>query len=166
MGQHTDINRCAYWQTTATLRLLETVAHSVISSTGFEMKSVAAFTALFIAPILLSTLPAHASGLQGTWRGAGYLKPSSGKRLRVSCVISYSRHTSRVFTVSANCASNSGNVRQTGEVLKVRANTYVGDFYNRQFDIRGRVRVRVRGGRQTVTFSSGSGGGSVSLKRQ
>ena len=71
-----------------------------------------------------------------------------------------------MFAVSANCASNSGNVRQTGEVLKIRANTYVGDFYNRQFDIRGRVRVRIRGGRQTVTFSSSSGGGSVSLKKR
>ncbi|MFT5511255.1 MAG: hypothetical protein ACI89J_004356 [Hyphomicrobiaceae bacterium] len=130
------------------------------------MKSIAALSALLIAPLLLSTLPAHASGLQGTWRGAGYLKPSSGKRVRVSCVVRYSRHTARVFAVSANCASNSGNVRQTGEVLKIRANTYVGDFYNRQFDIRGRVRVRIRGGRQTVTFSSSSGGGSVSLKKR
>lgn len=130
------------------------------------MKSIAAFIALLITPLLISTLPAQASGLQGTWRGAGYLKPSSGKRVRVSCVVRYSKHTARVFAVSANCASNSGSVRQTGEVLKIRESTYIGDFYNKQFDVRGRVRVNLRGKRQTVIFSSSSGGGSVSLTKR
>lgn len=130
------------------------------------MRSIAPFAALIIAPLLMSVQPVHAAGLQGTWSGAGYIKPRSGARERVRCVVSYSQQTARVFSVQANCASNAGSIRQTGEVLKIRSNYYAGDFYNQQFDIGGRVRVSVTGGRQTVTFSSADGGGRLTLKKR
>ena len=43
---------------------------------------------------------------------------------------------------------------------------YVGDFYNAQYDIGGRIRVIVNGTRQTVTFTSGNGGGRLSLQKR
>jgi hypothetical protein len=48
----------------------------------------------------------------------------------------------------------------------VTANRYVGDFYNSEYDISGRIRVSVSGSSQTVTFSSARGKGSLSLRRQ
>lgn len=134
--------------------------------TDIDMKSLTAIITIAMAPIMMPTLPAHSAGLQGTWRGSGYINPTNGARERVRCVVSYSRVTSRVFSVGASCASNSGSVRQTGELLRIRDSLYVGDFYNQQFNIRGRVRVQVRGGRQTVTFSSSDGGGRLTLTKR
>lgn len=130
------------------------------------MKTSGIIAALFITSFALPAIPVAAAEINGSWSGSGYIHPRSGNRERVRCVVRYSQQSSRVFGVSANCASSSGSIRQTGEVLKVRSNTYVGDFHNRQFDIRGRVRVQVSGGRQTVTFSSSDGSGRLSLRRR
>lgn len=109
--------------------------------------------------------PGWAGELAGTWNGSGYVSPAYGKRENVRCRITYNRHTPKVFSVSAVCASPSAKVHQTGEVLMVNPNLYVGDFYNPQFDVSGRVRVRLSGSRQTVTFSGARGSGSISLSR-
>ena len=107
-----------------------------------------------------------ASGLDGTWSGSGYLVPKNGARESVRCRVRFDRQSSKVYRVTANCASASTNVVQTGEVLEVNSGRYVGDFYNPQYDISGRVKVQVSGNHQTVTFSGGQGHGSLSLNRQ
>ncbi len=109
--------------------------------------------------------PAHAASLEGSWRGGGYVTPKSGKRERVRCRVSFIRQSAKVFGVSATCASASTTIRQTGQLLRVNPSRYVGDFYNSQYDISGRVRVVVRGSSLKVTFSSASGGGYLSLRR-
>lgn len=43
---------------------------------------------------------------------------------------------------------------------------YIGDFYNSQYDISGRIRVSISGSSQTVTFASDRGSGSLSLRRR
>lgn len=130
------------------------------------MRSLQIFSALFLALFFIPSVSADAAGLRGTWSGAGYFHAKAGKRERVRCIVRYDQETVRVFGVQATCASSAGSIRQTGEVLKIRNNTYAGDFYNRQFDIRGRVRVTVKGGRQTVTFSSSDGGGRLTLSKR
>ncbi len=114
---------------------------------------------------LLGAGPGSAAELAGTWSGSGYVSPTEGKRENVRCRVTYNRHTPKVFSVIAVCASPSAKVHQTGEVLMVNPNLYVGDFYNQQFDVSGRVRVRLSGSRQTVTFSGAKGSGSLSLSR-
>ena len=109
---------------------------------------------------------ARAASLDGTWSGGGYVNGLNGQRERVRCRVSYRRRTSTIYSVSATCATRDTSIRQTGEVLKVRADRYVGDFYNAQFNISGRVRIRVRGRRQSVTFSSSRGGGAVQLRKR
>lgn len=111
---------------------------------------------------------AHASaeGIEGSWSGGGYVKPRDGQAEKVSCRVSFRRQTPTVYSVSAKCASKSATINQTGQLLKVGSNRYVGDFHNPEFDISGRVRVVVSGSSQTVTFSSPSGGGSLSLRRR
>lgn len=116
--------------------------------------------------ICLYALPAAAVTLDGSWSGSGSVKPKSGQRERVRCRASYTRVTSKIFRVSATCASASATIRQSGEVLLVRPNVYVGNFYNRQFDISGRIRIVVSGSRQTVTLTSRAGSGRLRLGKR
>lgn len=110
--------------------------------------------------------PALADPLAGSWRGSGYVQPSSSARERVTCRITYTKQTAKVYKVSARCASKSESIRQSGEVLKVSETRYVGDFYNPQFDVSGRVKVTVNGSKQTVTFSGKAGRGTLTLSKR
>lgn len=123
--------------------------------------------ALLMTWLMFAALPdaAYAASLSGSWSGSGYVNPKNGKRERVRCRVTYSRQSSKVFGVRAACATSSTKILQTGEVLMVNPNRYVGDFYNSQFDVSGRVRISIRGSSQTVTFSSASGHGSMTLRR-
>lgn len=113
----------------------------------------------------LASAPASAAELSGTWSGTGSVKPKDGKTESVRCRVTYSPEGSAVG-VSATCASSSTTIRQTGSLTKVSDSKYVGDFYNSEYDISGRVRVSVSGSSQTVTFSSPRGSGSLSLSRR
>lgn len=122
---------------------------------------------LIASPFVLVFPPSsHAATIEGTWSGSGYVNPKDGPREKVRCRITYSKQSQKVFGVHATCATTSTKILQTGEVLMVNPNRYVGDFYNSQYDVSGRVRVRVSGGRQTVSFSSARGHGSITLHKK
>lgn len=122
--------------------------------------------AFVVLAALLPAGQAHAVPLEGSWSGAGYVSPNSGQRERVRCRVSYSKQTPKVYSVSATCASSSAQIRQSGTLLKVRANSYVGDVYNSDYDVSGRLRVKVSGRKQTVTFSSSVANGKLTLRRR
>jgi hypothetical protein len=109
---------------------------------------------------------AYSEPLQGSWSGSGYVKPTDGQRENVRCRVSYSPQGSKVVAVSATCTSASTTIRQTGQLSLVTPNRYVGDFYNSEYDISGRIRVSMSGSSQTVTFSSARGSGSLSLSKR
>ena len=121
-----------------------------------------------VAALSFCVLPdaAYSEPLQGTWSGSGTVEPTGGQREKVRCRVSYSPQGSKVVAVSATCASASTKIRQTGQLSMVTPNRYVGDFYNSEYDISGRIRVSVSGSSQTVTFSSPRGKGSLSLRKQ
>lgn len=108
---------------------------------------------------------ASADMLSGTWSGSGSVSPKEGKTEAVRCKVTYSPEGSAV-SVTATCASSSTTIHQTGSLSKVSDSKYVGDFYNSQYDISGRVRVTISGSSQTVTFSSPRGSGSLHLSRR
>lgn len=108
---------------------------------------------------------ANAEPLQGTWSGSGYVKPTNGERERVSCRVSYQPQGASV-AVKATCASSSTTIHQTGQLSKVTANKYVGDFYNSEYDVSGRIRVSISGSSQTVSFAGSKGSGSLNLSRR
>ncbi len=109
---------------------------------------------------------AAADPLSGSWSGGGYVQPKDGQREKVRCRVSYSPQGGSTVGVSATCASASLTIRQAGSLTMVNPNRYVGDFYNSEYDISGRIRVSVSGNSQTVSFSSPRGGGSLSLSRR
>lgn len=128
----------------------------------------------FTAGLLLSLVlgvcfgmaPASANPLKGNWVGSGVVKPKDGKAEKMRCRVRYNQESATVFSVNASCATSDLKVYQTGRILKVGNGKYVGDFYNDQWDVSGRVRVIVRGNRQSVTLTSGSGTGSLSLRKR
>lgn len=124
------------------------------------------FLALALAAVAMTGTPAAAASIGGTWSGSGYVQPSNGQRETVRCRVTYSKQSDKVFGVSAVCASPSAKIRQTGEVLMVNPNRFVGDFYNSSYDISGRVNVSINGNRQTVSFKSASGHGSMTLSKR
>ena len=116
------------------------------------------------APLMLTSV--QAASLDGTWSGRGFVQPSGGKREKVRCRATYSRTSSKTYDVRATCASASNSIRQTGTLLWIRKGRYAGDFYNRQFDIGGRLRVTVRGARQSVTFKGDGVTGKLNLRKR
>ncbi|XSG83302.1 MAG: hypothetical protein ACPW61_05855 [Methyloligella sp. ZOD6] len=124
---------------------------------------------LFVAPLALaiSSLSATAaSGIEGTWSGSGTANPKNGKAESIRCKVTYRRESPKVVGVNALCATSSNKFRQTGSLLQVNDSRYVGDFHNAQFDVSGRLTVTVRGGSQSVSFSSPRGTGSMNLRKQ
>jgi hypothetical protein len=105
-------------------------------------------------------------GLDGTWSGSGYVVPKDGARESVRCRVRFDKQSATVYAVSATCQSASTDIVQTGEVIAVSGGRYVGDFYNAQYDVSGRIKVQVSGNHQTVTFSGSRGQGSLSLTKQ
>jgi len=128
--------------------------------------SLAATAAVSLVVLGSLAKAANAVSLDGTWSGGGYVTGISGERERVRCRVRYQRRSSRVFSVNAVCATRDNRISQTGEVLRVNASRYVGDFYNAQFNISGRVRININGRSQFVTFRSDRGGGAVSLRKR
>lgn len=139
-------------------------------STGFIarrfLRVSACLVAISAAGLTVAANSANAASLQGSWIGKGYVSPKEGARESVTCRISYSQESGKVYGVKATCASPSANIRQTGEVLMVNPNLFVGDFYNPQYDLSGRVRVTISGSSQTVTFSGDHGSGRINLTKR
>jgi hypothetical protein len=113
-----------------------------------------------------SVAEAQSQGLQGYWRGGGYISPAKGHRERVRCRVWISRISDRSYGVKARCASQSADIDQTGRVERRGRNSYTGTFHNSDYNIRGRIRISLRGNRQSVTLHSEAGSGRLTLFRR
>lgn len=105
----------------------------------------------------------QAQEIAGYWRGSGTVAPAEGQRERVRCRVTFRRISARGYGFSARCASQSANINQSGSVYRTGRSSYAGEFFNPDYNISGRVRIRVSGGRQYVTLSSAQGTGQLTL---
>ena len=122
---------------------------------------------LLLTGFVATGASAQAKGLSGSWSGFGKAKlASSGKTEKFRCKVTYNRETDKVFGVKAVCANPSIKIIQTGKVLKVRENTYRGELYNQAYDMRGNVRIVVKGQQQEVTLTADQGNGVLNLKKR
>lgn len=133
---------------------------------GRRLSSLRTAMIASLCAVASSGVSAQSGSLEGTWSGGGYAEVSSGQRENVSCRVRYTREGADVFGVSAVCASKSVKLKQTGTVSRVAANRYVGDLYNAEYDVAGRIRIVVSGSSQSVTMTSKRGSGSLSLSRR
>ena len=135
--------------------------HSCLSDARIGAFSSATVLALWIVAGLPGT--AHADSFAGLWRGSGYVNPVEGQREKVRCRVVYRRLSADRYGVTARCATQSVNIDQSGEVRRTGRNSYAGTFYNMEYNVRGRIRVRVSGNRQSVTLNSPQGSGRLTL---
>jgi hypothetical protein len=106
---------------------------------------------------------AKAESVAGLWRGSGFVNPTEGRRERVRCRVTYTRRSSERYQLVARCATASANIDQVGEVQRTGRNQLSGSFYNADFNVRGRIQIRVSGNQQAVTLISDAGSGQLTL---
>lgn len=109
---------------------------------------------------------AYSKDIAGQWSGTGYAQLTTGQKEQVRCKVTYDRQAKKVFGVKAVCASPSLRVHQTGTILKVTDNTYVGNLQNAEFDISARVRIVITGAKQAVTVTASEGSSRLNLRRR
>jgi hypothetical protein len=108
---------------------------------------------------------ADAPDISGHWAGMGYVNAAGGAKEAIRCRVTYDRQTDRVFAVKASCASQALKITQTGVISKASAERYTGRLYNSEYDITARVRVIVKGSKQTLTITADEGAGVLRLTR-
>jgi hypothetical protein len=104
-------------------------------------------------------------GLEGSWKGGGWVSIAGGPRERAHCHLRYSAASGSQYSITATCATDSGKVSQTARVRKSGERSYQGSFYNSEYDVSGQIRVVLHGNSQTVTLSSDSGSAQLTLTR-
>ena len=100
-----------------------------------------------------------------SWRGGGSVAFASGQRERAQCRAHYSRASGTSYTVTATCATSTGNATQTATVRQVGGNSYSGQFHNSEYNISGTIHVTVSGNRQSVRLSGDAASAALELHR-
>jgi hypothetical protein len=115
--------------------------------------------------VILSTLApalAAAPSLQGQWRGSGVVSHRS-KADAVRCRVSFQRLSTTAFSVSSQCATETGRYDVTGRVVASGGNRYAGPVQGQ--GVSGTAVVVVHGNRLSVTVTSKRGSATLSLSR-
>jgi len=127
---------------------------------------VAAALAPLVAGLALAhQVAAQPPDLVGSWSGGGSVSFGGGAREAARCRAHYTRTSSRSYLLNATCATPSGRASQTATLRHAGGGTFHGSFFNREYNVTGRIFVVVRGGRQTVRLSSDFGSALFELRR-
>jgi hypothetical protein len=103
-----------------------------------------------------------ASSLQGQWRGSGTVSHRNNAD-RVNCRVSFQRLSASAFSVSSQCATDTGRYDVTGRVVASGGNRYSGPVQGQ--GVSGTAVVVQHGNRLSVTVSSKRGSAKLSLSR-
>ncbi|MDX2306759.1 MAG: hypothetical protein NW216_00810 [Hyphomicrobium sp.] len=115
---------------------------------------------------VLDSSPARAADLAGVWSGGGSVVLANGTREKSHCRVTYTKASSKLFAMSAACATASVKVSQTATLKKSGPNSYSGTFFNPEYGVSGQIRVTVKGKRQYVLLSGDAGRGAFSLQKR
>jgi hypothetical protein len=137
--------------------------HGIVGVGMSSLVAVVSTCALVAADA--SSSGAGAQGLTGSWRGGGRVMFSSGDSERATCRASFRRLTTNLYDMDAVCATTSARVQQSARVQRVSGDAFAGRFYNREFDVSGTIRIRLRGARLTASLRGANGSAFLSLRR-
>lgn len=122
-----------------------------------------------VACLLIGTIlgfgSAQAADLVGTWSGGGAFVLANGTKEKARCRSHFSRVSDSLYVMNAACATPSAKVTQSAQLRKVGSNSYSGSFFNPEFGVSGRIRITVKGRRQSVLLSSDAGQAAFTLSR-
>jgi hypothetical protein len=117
---------------------------------------------LLIALGVALTPALAASSLQGQWRGSGVV--SYGKKKdAVRCRVSFQKLSATAFSVSSQCATETGHYNATGRVVASGSNRYSGRVEGE--GVTGTVFITQSGNRLSVSVSSQRGSAKLSLSK-
>jgi hypothetical protein len=103
-----------------------------------------------------------AASLQGQWRGSGVVSHRN-TRDAVRCRVSFQRLSATSFSVSSQCATETGRYDLKGRVVASGANRYVGRV--RGQGVSGSVAIVQHGNHLSVAVTSRRGSARLSLSR-
>ncbi|MFT3730003.1 MAG: hypothetical protein QM780_01070 [Hyphomicrobium sp.] len=124
-----------------------------------------AFAGGMVSALAVGEARAEAVLLVGTWSGNGNINFSSGSKETARCRAYFSKTGERSYAMSASCATSSAKVEQTAELTKVGANTYVGRFFNEQYNTGGSIKITVSGRTGSVNLAGEAGTAFFRLRR-
>jgi hypothetical protein len=114
----------------------------------------------------LSAARADSAPLVGSWSGSGSIAFASGSKERARCRAQYAKTGETSYRMSATCATASAKVDQTAMLTRTGARTYVGSFFNQQYNTGGSIRITISGGSQSVRLSGEAGTASFTLRKR
>jgi hypothetical protein len=103
--------------------------------------------------------------LVGTWAGNGDINFASGSKEKARCRAHFAKTGESSYEMSASCATSSAKVDQTAELTRVGANTYVGSFFNQQYNTGGSIRITTSGRTGSVSLSGEAGTAFFRLRK-
>jgi len=103
-----------------------------------------------------------ASSLQGQWRGSGVVTHRNNRHA-VRCRVSFQRLSATSFSVSSQCATQTGRYDVTGRVVSRGGNRYAGPVQGQ--GVNGTAVIVQHGSRLSVTVTSRRGSATLSLSR-
>jgi hypothetical protein len=103
-----------------------------------------------------------ASSLQGQWRGTGTVTYGD-KKDSVRCRVSFQKLSATAFSVSSQCATETGHYNAAGRVVASGTNRYSGRVEGE--GVTGTVAIVQSGSRLSVTVSSQRGSAKLSLSK-
>lgn len=139
---------------------------SVHSRTSRVLFGAACAVALGFSGATVSTAAAEPSTIVGSWSGSGSISFSSGSKERARCRARFFKTGATSYEMSASCATASAKVDQTAELTRTSRNSYVGRFFNQQYNTGGSIRVTVSGRTQSVRLSGEAGTAVFKLRRR
>jgi hypothetical protein len=141
----------------------------MIQSQPPKARRASVFTVMLAGAMGLSLAAGEARAesamLVGTWAGNGDINFTSGKREKARCRAHFNKTGETSYEMSASCATSSAKVDQTAQLTKTGANTYVGTFFNEQYNTGGSIRVTVSGRSGSVKLAGEAGTASFSLRK-
>ncbi|RUO99539.1 hypothetical protein [Hyphomicrobium sp.] len=108
---------------------------------------------------------AESAMLVGTWVGNGNINFSSGSKESARCRAHFAKTGERSYEMSASCATPSAKVDQTAQLTKVGANSYVGSFFNQQYNTGGSIKVTISGSTGSVSLAGEAGTAFFRLRK-
>ncbi|MBS0239646.1 MAG: hypothetical protein JSS54_08575 [Proteobacteria bacterium] len=113
-----------------------------------------------------SAARAESATIVGTWSGNGSISFSSGTKEGARCRAHFAKTGATSYAMEASCATSSARVDQSAELTKVGANSYVGSFFNQQYNTGGQIRITVNGRSQYVRLSGEAGSAVFNLSKR
>lgn len=131
----------------------------------FKMLALAVLPIAVLAGVPAAPALAQSASLEGSWSGGGKIVFPSGEAETARCKVHIKRQRGDNFGMNAVCATASARVQQSGELVRVSGNRFHGEFFNKEYNISGSIRVTVTGNKLNASLNGGGGSAQLSLSR-